>query len=197
MSCDDAGLAEKAQAGDLDAYGRLLRRYQPVAQRSAFFITGNREDAEDAVQDAFVKAWDALGGFDAKRPFRPWLLRIVSNAAYDRRRASGRRVRLTLRAATESRDERYEPSPERQVITDEQLRRVVEEINRLPEMDQVILSHRYFLEMTTAEIAEILGSPPGTVRSRLARTTQRLRERLAQDEQTVRDDASTWKRGQR
>jgi RNA polymerase sigma-70 factor (ECF subfamily) len=93
---DDRELARLARGGDLDAYEMLLRRYQADAQRVAFFTLRQREEAEDAVQEAFVRAWDRLDRFDVERPFRPWLLKIVTNEARDRSRARSRRDRLRL-----------------------------------------------------------------------------------------------------
>ena len=81
------------------AYEELVRPHQEIAFRVAYVITRNAADAEDAVQDALVKAWRALGRFRAGEPLRPWLLRIAANEARNRRRSAGRRERLALRAA--------------------------------------------------------------------------------------------------
>ena len=82
---------------DQEAYEELVRRYQDVAVRTAHIVSPDG-DAEDAVQDAFVKAYAALSRFRIEAPFRPWLLRIVANEARNRRRSAGRRVHLALRA---------------------------------------------------------------------------------------------------
>ena len=83
------------------AYEELVRRYRDVAVRTAT-IVGGADDAEDAAQEAFVKAYAALGRFRAGSPFRPWLLRIVANEARNRRRSAGRRASLAVRAAKRS-----------------------------------------------------------------------------------------------
>ena len=70
----DVAFARRAAAGDRDAYGELVRRHEAAAYRVAWGIVRSREDAEDAVQEAFVRAWRALGDFDPARPFRPWLI---------------------------------------------------------------------------------------------------------------------------
>src|SRR6266545_2703181 len=98
---EDAELVERAKTGDQDAYAELVTRYQAIAARTAYVITGTSADAEEAAQEAFVKAYYALGRFREGAPFRPWLLRIVANEARNRRRSGGRRAHLALRAATE------------------------------------------------------------------------------------------------
>ena len=87
----------RAQRGDSRAYEELVRPHQEIAFRVAYVITRNAADAEDAAQDALVKAWRALGRFRTDEPLRPWLLRIVANEARNRRRSAGRRERLALR----------------------------------------------------------------------------------------------------
>src|SRR5215210_1060599 len=97
------------------AYEELVRRYQDVAVRTAHVISPDG-DAEDAVQEAFVKAYAALGRFRPGSPFRPWLLRIVANEARNRRRSAGRRAGLALRAAEDRRPGDAAPSPESTVL---------------------------------------------------------------------------------
>src|SRR5436309_2642352 len=109
---DEDDLIAQARGGDAAAYASLVRRHQDVAFRTAMLITGNAQDAEDAAQDGFVKAWRALGRFRAGAPFRPWLLQIVANEARNRRRSAGRRVQLGLRAAAEEPSGGAAPSPE-------------------------------------------------------------------------------------
>ena len=96
---EDAKLAERAREGDTAAYERLVRLHQAGAFRAAYLVTGDASEAEDAAQEAFVKAYRALGRFRPGAPFRPWLLAIVSNEARNRRRASGRRTNLALRTS--------------------------------------------------------------------------------------------------
>ncbi|MDH5198555.1 MAG: sigma-70 family RNA polymerase sigma factor, partial [Gemmatimonadota bacterium] len=89
----EAELAALAHAGDAEAFGELVTRYAAQARRLARTILLDPDDADDAAQDGFLAAWRHLGRYDASRPFGPWLLRIVANAAADRRRR--RRVRQT------------------------------------------------------------------------------------------------------
>ncbi|HSD82033.1 MAG TPA: sigma factor, partial [Solirubrobacteraceae bacterium] len=96
---DEPQLLERARRGDAAAYADLVRPHQPTAFRTACLLAGSPADAEDALQDALVKAWRALPRFRAGVPFRPWLLAIVANEARTRRRAAGRRAAWALRAA--------------------------------------------------------------------------------------------------
>ena len=90
---DEAELVARAVAGERAAFGLLVERYAGVARRVARAVLGNAEDADDAAQDAMLSALVKLEQYDARRPFGPWLLRIVANAATDRRRRrSVRRV---------------------------------------------------------------------------------------------------------
>jgi RNA polymerase sigma factor (sigma-70 family) len=88
---DDDVLVRRARDGDVHAYEQLIRRYAPIAHRTAVLLAG--ADADDAVQEAFVKAYLALDRYREDAPFRPWLLRIVANEARNRRRAEHRSAR--------------------------------------------------------------------------------------------------------
>ena len=125
-----------------------------------------------------MRAWDRIDQFDTAREFRPWLLKIVVNEARDRRRRHGRRERLQLRVAEDAGARRSQPAPEGEVASRERLEIVLAEIEKMDETDQQILAYRYFLDLPTAEISEIVEMPHGTVRSRISRARQRLRERI-------------------
>src|ERR1700716_2250175 len=93
---DDSELFTRAQRGDTAAYEEIVRRYQQVAFRTAYMITGSAAEAEDAAQEGFVKAYRALNRFRAGAEPRPWLLRIVANEARNRVRSTQRRVGVGL-----------------------------------------------------------------------------------------------------
>lgn len=172
-SPDESELVARARGGEVTAYEELVRRYQGIAHRTAFLITGEAAEAEDAAQVGFVKAYGALGRFDLARPFRPWLLRIVANEARNRRRATARRAALELAAAREP--ERLAPSPEADAEAQERRAWLLGAVNALGEEDRRVIALRYFLELSEAEMAGVLGVPSGTVKSRLARAMDRLR----------------------
>jgi RNA polymerase sigma factor (sigma-70 family) len=175
---EDAELIARAQTGEVMAYEELVRRYQDVAVRTAHLISPDG-DAEDAAQEAFVKAYAALARFRIDAPFRPWLLRIVANEARNRRRSAGRRAGLALRAAEDHRPGDAAPSPESAVLAGETRTALLAAVNALRDEDREIIGARYFLELSESEASEALGLPRGTVKSRLSRALARLREQLA------------------
>src|ERR671930_2742293 len=139
---DESELIARAQRGDATAYEELVHAYQGIAFRTAYLITGGAAEAEDAAQEAFVKAWRALGRFRSGAPFRPWLLRIVANEAHNRRRSAGRRAQLALRAATEIPSGDAAPSPEAALLGAEQREWLLEVVNGLPDDQRVVISPR-------------------------------------------------------
>jgi RNA polymerase sigma-70 factor (ECF subfamily) len=174
---EDAELIDRAKSGEVMAYEELVRRYQDVAVRTAHLISPET-DAEDAVQDAFVKAYRALAGFRSGSPFRPWLLQIVANEARNRRRSAGRRAGLALRAAEDRPLDDAAPSPESAVLAHERQASLLAAVNALRTEDREVIGARYFLELSEAETAQALGIPRGTVKSRLSRALERLRAEL-------------------
>jgi RNA polymerase sigma-70 factor (ECF subfamily) len=171
-------LVARAKRGERDAYEEIVRRHQSIAFRTAWVITGSAADAEEAAQDAFVKAHRALGRFRDGAPLRPWLLTIVANEARNRVRAAGRAHRLALRVAEERRPGGAVPSPEAALLDFEQREELLAAIGQLPEVDRQAIACRYFLDLTEEETAAALGCPRGTVKSRLSRALARLRERM-------------------
>jgi len=177
---EESELIERAQRGDLVAYGDLVRAYQDVAVRTAYLACGDAAEAEDAVQEALIKAHRALGRFRAGAPFRPWLLQIVANEARNRRRSAGRRVGLALRVAEDRPSDAAAPSPEAAILAGETRAALLGAMDRLSEDDRLVLAYRYFLDLSEAETATALGIPRGTVKSRASRAIARLRGRLVE-----------------
>jgi RNA polymerase sigma factor (sigma-70 family) len=174
---EEAELIERARRGEVMAYEELVRRYQDVAVRAAYLIAPDG-DAEDAAQEAFVKAYAAIARFRIGSPFRPWLLRIVTNEARNRRRSAGRRTGLALRAAEDRPLGDAAPSPESAVLANESRAALLAAMNLLRDEDREVIGARYFLELSEAETADTLGIPRGTVKSRLSRALARLRTGL-------------------
>jgi RNA polymerase sigma factor (sigma-70 family) len=175
---EDGELFARAQRGDAAAYEEIVHRYQQLAFRTAYVITGSAADAEDATQEGFVKAYRALATFRPGAEPRPWLLRIVANEARNRARATGRRHQLELRLAEGFRPGGAAPSPEAATVAAEERRRLLTFVNELSDEDRLVISSRYFLELSGDETAAALGIPEGTVKSRLARALTRLRTRV-------------------
>lgn len=178
---DESGLIEQACRGDTSAYEALVRREQEIAFRTAFVITGTAAEAEDAAQEAFVKAYFALPRFRPGAPFRPWLLRIVANEARNRRTAAGRRAGLALRAAGTAVERPDGESPEEMALAAEQRSELLAAVNRLRPEERLAVTARYFLQLSEEETAAVIGCPRGTVKSRLSRGLRRLRTMLSAD----------------
>jgi RNA polymerase sigma-70 factor (ECF subfamily) len=178
---DDAALIARSVAGDLAAYGELVGRHQFHALRVAAAIVGPAH-AEDAAQDAFVRAFRALPRFDRSKPFRPWLMTIVANTSRNHRRTArrwersvttGGRVHLASGAATASAEDTAV-----QRCADHELFAAVA---RLPANQRRVIACRYLMDLTEEETAMALGIPRGTVKSRLARGLSRLEGSLSQE----------------
>jgi RNA polymerase sigma-70 factor (ECF subfamily) len=175
---EDAEAIARARGGDVAAYEELVRRYQDVALRTAYLVCPET-DADDAVQEAFLKAYAALSRFRDGAPFKPWLLRIVANEARNRRRSAGRRTGLAQRAVAAA-GPAVEPSPEHGYLAAEQRAALLAAVNRLRDEDREVIGARFLLELSEAETSEALGIPRGTVKSRTWRALARLREVLTE-----------------
>jgi RNA polymerase sigma-70 factor, ECF subfamily len=174
---DEETLVARAKRGETTAYEELVRMHQGIAFRVALVAAGDRGDAEEAAQDAFVKAYRALGRFREGSPFRPWLLRIVANEARNRVRSTRRQERLVLRAAAVD-PGGAAPSPETAALDRDEAMALTRALEKLREPDRLVIAYRYLFELSEAEMADALGVRPGTVKSRLSRALGRLRAEL-------------------
>jgi RNA polymerase sigma factor (sigma-70 family) len=172
---DEPDLIASAKNGDTRAFEQLVQTHQGIALRVAYLVLRDPAEAEDATQDAFVKAYRSLHRFRAEAPFLPWLLRIVRNEALNRVRSTKRRERLAFEVANDPVSGDAAPSPEAEVISVQERERVLALIDKLPERYRSVIVHRYLLGLSEAETAEILRLPAGTVKSRCSRALERLR----------------------
>ena len=154
--------------------------HQGIAFRVALVAAGDRGDAEEAAQDAFVKAYRALGRFREGSPFRPWLLRIVANEARNRRRAAGRRAGLPPRGGGVV-GGAGPPPPSTTALTLERRDALLGGLAALDERAREVLVHRFLLELGEDETAAALGIRRGTVKSRTSRALARLRAVVGED----------------
>lgn len=196
---DEVGLVRRAQRGDAAAYETLVRRYQEIAFRTAYLIIGDANEAEDAAQSGFIKAWNALDRFEpdptqrpnkrprtppqpppmsSTTPFRPWLLQIVANEARNRRTARARHPTLALHDFDHHRVAAPTDAPEAAALASERDETLLAALNALSPDDRRVITCRYFLELSEAETADTLGVAPGTVKSRLFRALRRARALL-------------------
>jgi len=165
--------------GERSAFAELVRRYLPIAQRTALLL-GAGSDADDVVQEAFVKAYRGLAGFRAGAPFRPWLLRIVANETKNLHRSiSRRRARESAPADPTTLFPMLSAGdPAERVGNDHEALRM--ELLRLPDNQRTVLICRYLLDLDEAETAAVLGVARGTVKSRSHRGLGKLRSALDQ-----------------
>jgi RNA polymerase sigma factor (sigma-70 family) len=173
---ESGDLIARAKRGDHNAYALLVEQHQALAFRTAYLICGNAADAEEAAQEAFVKAYYHLARFRSDAPFRPWLLTIVANEARNRRRAGARRAGLVLRASGLQTADAADPSPEAAVLAQEERALLLAALDRLRPEEGLAVACRYFLELSEAEMAATLGCARGTVKSRLSRALGHLRQ---------------------
>jgi RNA polymerase sigma-70 factor (ECF subfamily) len=166
-----------ARQGDPAAWEALVRAHQEAVFRMAYLLLGDPDDAQDAAQEAFVRAYASLPRFDADRPLRPWLLRIASNLARNRQRSVGRYFAALSRYARSDPEALIQHGPEQPADT----RALWQAVRRLPADFQQAIYLRYFLEMSEAEIASTMQVAPGTVKSRLHRGLIRLRQIIQRD----------------
>ncbi|WP_246186787.1 RNA polymerase sigma factor [Microlunatus speluncae] len=167
-----SGPEQTDPVGDRTAFADLVRLHAPTAKRAAV-LWGAGSDADDVVQEAFVKAFRAMPRFRPGAEFRPWLLRIVINETRNLHRGRSRR---------EQRERRWwsgrpetDPGAEAAVLTAVRAETLAAALDRLPEPMRAVVTCRYLLELSEAETAACLRLPLGTVKSRLSRALRQLR----------------------
>ena len=171
----EADLVARTLVGDRAAFGVLVERYAPQARRVARAVLGDSDEADDAAQDGFLSALVKLTQYDARRPFGPWLTRIVANAATDRRRR--RQVRRV-----EPLDPGLVgggPRPDTDAVRNELGEHLRAALAELPPRRRTAVVLFDVEGYSHAEIAEMLGIPEGTVRSEVFHARRRLRALLA------------------
>ncbi len=172
-------LIRKCKGGDTRFYEPLVRAYEPTGLRLALGIMGNLEDAMDALQEAFVKAYQSLGRFDLSRPFGPWFFQILRNQCRDKLRSRRARFKVeALDARPASRPASSGTSPERLREKAEARELLWRGLERIGDDHREILVLKELQGFRYSEIAAILGIPEGTVASRLYHARRALKEAL-------------------
>lgn len=189
MADEDPDL-DRARQGDRDAFGRLVKRHQRRVYAAALHILGNHSDADDATQEAFVRAYRGLSTFDGRADFFTWLYRITVNTALNALRSDKRGAALHQRGNVEAlhvggRPEalgRVERDPEEQAQTTGEVARVLQAVASLSASLRVTLVLATVEELPHKQIAEILEIPEGTVAWRVNEARRLLKQKLAGDE---------------
>jgi RNA polymerase sigma-70 factor (ECF subfamily) len=166
---DDAAIIERCLNGEKDAYRFLVERYQAQAAGHAQAILANREDALDAVQEAFIDAFQALKKFDRARRFYPWFYVLLRNRCYKI---------IAKRSATESLEETEILAP-RDAVSGEEKIALERALRALAKEDREIITLKYLDGLSYAEIAEYMEIPRGTVMSRLFYARRTLQAKLS------------------
>ena len=175
---DESTLIRRAMNGDMAAWEPLVLAHQEAVFRYAWLLLGDPDEAEDAAQETFLRAWRYLARFDPTRPLRPWLLSIASNLASNRRRSAGRYLSALIRAF---RDEPPPATLEEKSAQRQQADQLREAVETLSATDRQIIYLRYFLDLSVTETAEALDIAQGTVKSRSSRALEKLRNIIHED----------------
>ncbi|MEU9171777.1 sigma-70 family RNA polymerase sigma factor [Streptomyces sp. NPDC048420] len=177
---DEAAVIARVRAGDPEAYAELVRAHTGIALRAAA-VLGAGADAEDVVQQAFVKAYCALGRFKEGSAFKPWLLSIVANETRNTVRTAARQRTLAGREAAFAEAEPLIPESADPAVAAVEIERrtaLRSALEKLSEEHRLVVTYRYLLEMDESETAQALGWPRGTVKSRLNRALRKLEKLL-------------------
>jgi RNA polymerase sigma-70 factor, ECF subfamily len=180
MEGSDSAAVARARAGDREAFRTLVDRHSRNVFRLAFRMTGNEEDAEDVVQETFLKAYRSLPRFAGRSEFSTWLHRIAANCAVDLlRRRLPREARTRPIEAEALEAAASQPTPERAFLGSELRERVSRSLDRLTAMERAAFVLRHFEGRTIAEIGETLGVRRGAARNCVFRAVSKLRRELA------------------
>jgi len=169
---DDGQWIARCLRGDASAFEPVVQRYQRVLFAVAYRMLGNYDDALDATQNAFIKAYEGLGGYDPERRFFSWIYRIAVNECLNARRA---------RRPGEQLDERLpdaEDGPQEIAEHGERSASIDAALVKLSEEHRLVLVLRHFADLSYGEMSDVLGIPEKTVKSRLFEARHRLGELL-------------------
>lgn len=186
MSLNEQEIIDRIKKGDKNSFEQLIDMYQKKVYNIAYGILGCKEDAGDATQEAFLKVYRAIDGFNAQANFYTWLYRIASNVCMDmlRKRKRERFVFFGLSYKNENGDEQDMQiedtalKPDEQLIKEEQKQVILKAIASLKDDYRIIVVLRDINGLSYDEIAEVLKLSPGTVKSRLNRARSALKDRL-------------------
>jgi RNA polymerase sigma-70 factor (ECF subfamily) len=182
MQSEDVAYIRQVQAGDRDAFRVLVERHSRAVFRVAFRMLNNEQDAEEIVQETFLKAYKALGSFESRANFSTWLCRIAINCSLDM--ISQRKPSQPLSGVNEDGEE-FElqvpsttPSPERHVLSGEVRDRIASAMNELTPVERTAFVLRHFEGRSIEEIGSVLEIKDGAAKNTVFRAVQKLRRAL-------------------
>jgi len=183
MELTDAAFVARARSGDSDAFRMLTERHGRALFRLAFRMTGNEQDAEDVVQESFLRAYRQLGKFDERATFGTWLYRIAANCSLDLVRSKKRRSEHIAHPDPDMEDPVValpsgDPNPERIALSSEIRERVAEAMNELSATERTAFVLRHFEGMCIEEVSRVLECQPGAAKHSVFRAVQKLRRAL-------------------
>ncbi|CCO09298.1 RNA polymerase sigma factor [Desulforamulus hydrothermalis] len=186
MPLEDQLLVERSKKGDREAFEHLVQLYENKVYTIAYRLMGNHADAADLAQEAFIKIYQALPNFRGDSSFSTWIYHITVNVCRDELRKRQRRPTVSLdEPAADGNNNTYEirsvaPGPEEMLDRSETQAMIQQCLNALSDDYRTILVMREIQELSYEEIADILGCSLGTVKSRLSRARQALKEKISQ-----------------
>lgn len=183
---EDKELIERARAGDNSAYEALVTKYQQRVYNLALRMSCNEDDAFDLSQEVFLKAWRGLETFQFESAFSTWLYRLTTNACLDFLRSQKRHKTVSMTCEDDDGDETQldvadsAPDPEQAAISSEDREHLTLAMAALDDQARAIITLRVINDLSYEKIAEVLGIPEGTVKSRLSRAREKLKKKLLQ-----------------
>ena len=174
------GLAGRVLKGDLDAYEAIIQDHQASVFNVCYRILGNRQEAEDLTQEAFIRAYQKLSRYDPSRPFGPWMRTLAANLCYNHIKKA-RLERVPLEDEKDQLKDNPSNDPENLLELSQEHRVLYQALWKLPDNQRIALELRHFQGLSYQDMAETLNLPLNTVRSHLYRGRQRLAEILKEE----------------
>lgn len=177
---EDEALVSRARTGDREAFSELVRRHQRAVYRVCYRVLSDREDAEDATQEAFIRAYDRLNTFAGRSAFRTWMLRLAVNVGLNKRERRRPKARLDEQRPpfAPDLDLHADSDPEAGLLRSETERRLHDALGELPRNHRAAVALHDLEGLSYSEAAEILDAAEGTVRQWAYRGRRRLKELL-------------------
>lgn len=192
---DDSTIVGKCQGGQAEFYGRLVDKYSARIINLGYAMMGNRHDAEDVAQEAFVRAYKGLGRFERKAKFSSWLYQIALNLCKDHLKAKSRHARTANDEQMANMDGNPQEQAPRVILQNELSGKMTEAINKLPVLYRESFVLRHLQGLDYEDVATITRVPADTVRVRAYRAREMLRESLAPNVDTFWREKAAKEKG--